>query len=395
MIFRQMFGMTAARGFYALVNAYLFIVLARELGPGVFGFLAAFVAFYAIFFTVLGMNSPTFISREYALKNYANARGSLRMNRYLLGGGLVAALGPVYWLTEGTAMALAVGTAAFAAFMDQLSAARLSVAYARHTVYGPLLSTWVRACSNAALFSVLLFGAGVDPLLCYAVSRSVSEGLGYAITVVSVRLSFSEDPVGVPEVFRRQIPMALTSATAALRTADPLVLTAVAGPAATGVYAAAARLLAPFSLLAAAISPILIPQAARADSARIRKSVDITYGATLGLTGLTLLLLPFNEEIVVLIFGAEYAGGGIVLSWVLLRVGTSTVWPVLAGIFQSRNMDRFVALNSVAMSFLVLCGVGVGAWVGGAAGAAAGYSLVALVGYSALWAGGRRRLNEL
>lgn len=122
--------------------------------------------------------------------------------------------------------------------------------------------------------------------------------------------------------------------------------------------------------------------------------LDVLLVIGLSLSGVTVLLFPFAELLVVTVFGPEFSGGGAVLLWVLLRVGSVAATPLMSTALQAKGLDRMAALNSLATSVVSLAAVALGAILGGASGAAGGYAIVGLTGMIALWMTGRRSLSN-
>jgi O-antigen/teichoic acid export membrane protein len=155
---------------------------------------------------------------------------------------------------------------------------------------------------------------------------------------------------------------------------DAAILRMVAGPVATGVYAAAYRLLGPYFLIGSAFAYVFL---GRADQygrawteqwvrtirrAQLSVGVAMTAGAGIGI-----LLAPW---LITLIFGQGYASGGIVARVILLAVVPySFYWPLVLGLNtadERRELLWVFAIPTVLDSILV----GVLGWEWGPLGAA-------------------------
>jgi O-antigen/teichoic acid export membrane protein len=390
-------AMGFARGLYAVSQAVLLILLARDIGPHGFGVIAAFLAAHTFLFLLAGMNTPTFATRELTLRNTPNAVASIRLNAIVMGLAITIALVSTSLLLGQPLLMLAVAGNAIAVWSERLTENRLAVSYAEKRMRPAVITLVVRSLAPLALY-LGLAEAGLDALLAFALARVVAGIASQALGLLLIRLPHvaDDDLTPVKRLVRVQAPLATSTSMGALRTLDSVLVVAVAGASASGVYSAVSRVVSPFNTLAASVTPVLVPRAAVATAAKVRRMLDVFVIAGLGLSAITLALLPYRESLVTFVFGPQFAGGGVVLVWVLLRVGPVAVTPLISTALQSQGSDRLAALNSVGTSLCALAGVAGGALVGGAAGAAAGFAAVSLIGMVALWLTGRQSLaNKL
>lgn len=382
-----------ARGLYAVSQAVLLILLARDVGPQTFGVMAAFVAAHTFVFLLAGMNTPTFVTRETALGDVSAAVASIRANTRVMAVAIVTALTSSLVLLGAPLLMAAVAGNAIALWSDRMTDNRLAIAYGERRIGTPATTLALRAALPLALY-LALTQWGVAALLSFAVARAVAGLASQGIGVLLIRLPRGTAAMPARDVLIAQVPLATTTAMGAIRTLDSVVVIALAGAATSGVYSAVSRIVSPFNTLAVAAAPVLIPRAAVADSRTVRRMLDGLLVIGLVLSGATILLLPFTELLVVTVFGPEFSGGGAVLLWVLLRVGPVAAAPLMSTALQAKGLDRMAALNSLVTSVLTLAAVAIGAILGGAAGAAGGYAIVGLAGMIALWITGRRSLSH-
>lgn len=382
-----------ARGLYAVSQAVLLILLARDVGPQTFGVMAAFVAAHTFVFLLAGMNTPTFVTRETALGDVSAAVASIRANTRVMAVAIVTALTSSLVLLGTPLLMAAVAGNAIALWSDRMTDNRLAIAYGERRIGTPATTLALRAALPLALY-LALTQWGVAALLSFAVARAVAGLASQGIGVLLIRLPRGTAAMPARDVLIAQVPLATTTAMGAIRTLDSVVVIALAGAATSGVYSAVSRIVSPFNTLAVAAAPVLIPRAAVADSRTVRRMLDGLLVIGLVLSGATILLLPFTELLVVTVFGPEFSGGGAVLLWVLLRVGPVAAAPLMSTALQAKGLDRMAALNSLVTSVLTLAAVAIGAILGGAAGAAGGYAIVGLAGMIALWITGRRSLSH-
>lgn len=383
-------GVAGARAINSLSQAVLLILLAREIGPRDFGIIAAFTAAQVVCIGISSLNSPTFVSREVVLNEWEMARASLRLNRYLTAGTVVA-LGILSAIViRDPWLLVAVIGNSLAVSSEATADARLALSYAQGRMSAPIVSITSRASTSLLLYILLTF-SGVNILLSFGIARIASAIVGNVIAVSMTSLPNGEI-ASLGKVFRVQLPLAAALAMGSLRSLDNILVTLAVGPTASGTYAAVSKVLQPFTIAPMALAPVLIPKAAIAEVRDVRRWLDLMYIIALSLSLGSLISLPISEWLVVAIFGEGFSGGGIVMSAVLLRVGVMCVSPVMGAVLQARRLDADVAKNSTMVAILTLLFVFCGALVDGALGAAIGYSISALVGLTRLWLVGRVRV---
>lgn len=384
--------MGIARGSYAVSQAVLLVLLARDVGPDSFGIVAAYIAAQTFLFLVAGMNTSAYATREIAVGNNIYASASIRLNTRVLLLGLLLNLVGTLPLIREPEMLFAVAGNAIALWAERQADNRLAIAYGRRQVKPPAV-----ALTSESLISIALYltstGFGLDALVAFGIARTVSSLLALAIAVILVRMP----PLGIAppvrNILQAQVPFATSMTMGALRTLDSVIVIAIAGPAASGIYSAVSRVVSPFNTLAAAAAPVLVPRAAHANPAALRRILDRLFVLGVALSCSTFMLWPFVETLVVLVFGPSFAGGGTVLFWMLLRIGPATINPLISTALQAKGFDRLVAWNSVATSLIVLAAVAGGAAIGGAMGAAVGCAIVTLLRTVSIWVIGRRVLR--
>ncbi|PKI90848.1 hypothetical protein CW368_09295 [Actinomycetales bacterium SN12] len=393
MILRQFGGVAFARGLSSLSQAILLVLVARGVGPSQFGVLATFLSLHIVLFSLGSLNATTLISREYATGNHGFVVTALRINAVALSGVfvLVGSLG--LFLIDDPRLLIAVSGNAVAVLLENTAEARLAIAFARKTVSAPTLSVSVRAALTISIYLLLFFGS-VDLLVAYGVARTGGAIVGNLIAVLCVRTELSVRRAPTWSTLAMLVPLATAKAMGSLRNLDNVVVSATSGALAVGLYSAVSKVLAPFSIVPNALNSIVIPRAARADLRRVRRYCDIAFYVGVAISFATLGLTPVNEWIVQTVFGPEYAGGGFVLSLVMLRLGVVSVGPVLGGMLQAKRLDRYVAINSTIVAVATLLAVAVCSFLWGPAGAAGGFAGVSLLGFARIWLEGRRRLER-
>jgi O-antigen/teichoic acid export membrane protein len=203
-------------------------------------------------------------------------------------------------------------------------------------------------------------GSGIREVL---LASCVAWGLA---TVVLLRLHVpvvtNVPPESHIDLARRQVPYLLYGVVnGSYSRIDAAILRVVAGPAATGVYAAAYRLLGPYFLVGSAFAYVFLGRAAHygppwTDSwvrtirrAQLSVGISLTAGALIGI-----LVAPW---LITLIFGSDYATGGMVARVILLAViPYSFYWPLVLGLNiadERRELVWVFAIPTVLDSILV------------------------------------------
>ncbi len=386
-------ALTIARGLYTVSQAVLLVLLARAVGPQQFGIVASFLAAHTVLFWLAGMNTPTFVTREIALGEVGQAHMALRINAIVMAIALCAAVASCLLLAGHTLLLVAVAGNAVAIWSDRVSENRLAVSYGEKRIRTPVSTLVVRASVPVGLYLALV-AIDMNALLAFAIARVAAGLASQALAFLMIRYTPQRSPVPARTLLRLQAPLAASQAAGAIRMLDSVIVIGIAGAAAAGIYAAVSRVVSPFTTLAVSAAPVLVPRAAHAPPDRVRRMLDVLLAAGIVLSAATLAFIPFVEPLVVLIFGAEFAGGGVVLFWVLLRVGPTVSAPLIANALQAKGHDSLVALNSAATSALTLAAVAIGAANNGVVGAAGGFAAVSLLGMIVLWLSGRRALSR-
>lgn len=392
MMLRQFGGVAFARGLSSLSQAILLVLVARGVGPSEFGVLATFLSLHIVLFSLGSMNATTFISREYAIGNLSFVATALRVNTVALSAVFVVVSVLSLFIIDDPRIIIAVSGNAIAVLFENIADARLAIAFARKTVVAPTLSVSVRAALTISIYLLLILNS-IDLLVAYGIARLGGAIVGNLIAVLSVRVHADPTPAPVFTTLKLLVPLATAKAMGSLRNLDNVIVVAVSGAAAAGLYSAVSKVLAPFNIVPNALNSIVIPRVAGADIHRVRRYCDIAFLSGVVISLATLCLIPINEWLVLTIFGKAYSGGGIVLSLVLLRLGIVSVSPVLAGMLQAKRLDRYVAINSTIVAVATLVAVAVGSFFWGPAGAAGGFAGVSLLGFVRIWLEGRRRLE--
>ncbi|TMC54768.1 MAG: lipopolysaccharide biosynthesis protein [Chloroflexi bacterium] len=203
-------------------------------------------------------------------------------------------------------------------------------------------------------------GGGIREVL---LASCVAWGLATTVLLRLQAPAFTDvPPESHIDLARRQVPYLLYGVVnGSYSRIDAAILRIVAGPAATGVYAAAYRLLGPYFLVGSAFAYVFLGRAPHYGPpwtdqwvrtirrAQLSIGASLTAGALIGI-----LLAPL---MITLIFGGDYDMGGVVARVILLAViPYSFYWPLVLGLNMAderRELLWVFALPTLIDSILV------------------------------------------
>ena len=183
------------------------------------------------------------------------------------------------------------------------------------------------------------------------------------------------------ELARRTWPFFIGNLTMQLKSLDTTIVAVAASSYGAGLYAAASKLTTPFLFVPTALTQVVLPRATQMNSHRARSVGRKLYAVCVGLLIAALPLMLLGDEVMVILFGPQYAGAGPILALTLAGMPFFALASALGALLQGRNDEKYVATNGALTSVLLLAGAAAGAAVFGALGAAALVS-AALVGKS-------------
>lgn len=391
---RQFGGIALARGLNSAAQALLLIFMARALGARDFGVFASIASVQAFLLTVGGLNIPTYISREFSLRNYSKTISALHLNSISLAVfSLIALIVSVRVSNSITILAIASGNLA-SLFLEGQNECRFSLSFAQKSIARPFQILTVRAVATVTIYG-LFWVANQSPALCYMGGRAGASILTATMTVITIPLPKREELTRVPiaRTLRELLPMSWTLAMNSARTLDNAIVALVAGPTASGIYAAASKLTMPFAIASSALCSIIMPRIAVGSRAYARRAMDALALISLVISVSMLALIPFADSIMTLLFGPDFVNGGAVLSWVLLRVGPVIAIPAMSSVLQARNLDRLAALIASLISVLTFAFLFALGSTLGEVGAASGYFAASALGVGVLWITGSSKID--
>lgn len=386
---KQFAALAAARLIAAGLSALALVFVARFSEVQSFGTLVTFQAFQATLLAVFSLGITPFILREYSRGNMANVCAALRLNITSSAiAGSLAAIVPLIFLRDPL-FVCSVISLAIAIALDKNIESQLGISIARGSKVIPSLSVLIRAL--VSFLSFLLFSfLGVDPILSFCVGRLLGSICGLIQVLMTTRRPYSADQVGQFQVIGVLWPLAMSNSIASLRSLDTVIVSGVSGLSTAGLYSAASKSLAPVTIVAGALSSVLMPRSTIMSSANARALI---WRISKWALGLTLLLVPmtfFSSPALEFVFGADYTNAAGAFSWILVSLPAASVAPMIATILQAQGLDRYVVVNSAVFTPLALMAAGAGAIAFGATGAGASFAVLTWLRSVGLLAGTRR-----
>lgn len=386
---RQFVWVAGGRIAAAVIQALMLLLLARSVAPADFGIFSAIFGLGVVAQNVFDLGLGTFVIRERARDSESpllvralqmNSGASLLMGLVGTTALLVTSLGDATFLTY---IPLIVAMA-----VERNADVRLGLALADGKARINVTNLVTRRTFALVLFVPLTYLAHLDPIIAFGLA-SVAAATASALSAhLYIRGTDIErgTRTSVRTTLAAATPFWINSVATQARNLDALLVTVLAGPVVSGLYATASRLTGPLRILPTSLSAVLLPQATRlaSDSAERRRwlrGVLKVTGVMLVFYGMLALVIP---PLVPLVLGAEYAPSGTAVRIVLAGLVFAAAASLLSTTLQGWGDAAYVGKVAAVTTAVCLAAVGLGALELGASGAAIGLSLSFLVQAAAL-----------
>ena len=379
MIGRNVSALVGAQIATKAINLLVSVALVRWLGVDELGRYAYVLAFCFPFGALADFGLATLAIRD-ACRAPDQAPGVIaaarRAGLTLATASAAAMVGLALLVGHDTALVAAIGLGGLASIVSALTMPSLVLLTAReHMDRLSLHRVAAAALSSAVTVAVLMVRGGVVALLAGALAASVVMWLLARVLAGDPGAASAMAPGAMRVLLRRALPFGLLTLGFALYyRIDMVMLEWLAAPGELGQYAAAYRFLDAVIALAAALGGPLFPRLsslALAAPGEARRLLEVGWRPLLALgLPLTAGTVVLADDLVALLFGADFAGaapllrllilGTLPLFWVSVAnhalIAADRVWP-LVGVY------ALSALLNVVANLLLIPG-----W--GAAGAA-------------------------
>ena len=371
---RQFVAILASRGLGSALQAVALVLLARSVPAAEFGVVNVVIGVVGLLLVATGFGMSVYVPRARALGQDDDVAAGLRLNAVANLATAVVLLAALAAWASSTQVPLGVLLIGASLALERNVDTVLGVPVADGDALAPAVSMVLRRTITLAVL-VPGLALGLDPVWSYT-GGLLAGALAAQLHVRRVvrRLPGRASAVGTSTLLRRSWPYLVSNLTGQVRTLDTTLVAIALTPAAAGLYAAAAKLVQPLLLVPQTIAAVITPHATRLDPAAARRlglRLVLAFAACLVL-GIPIMV--WAEEIVVLVMGEQYAGGGPVLAWCLAGLPFIAMSASLGALLQGQGRARMVAVNGLVFAVVLVVVVLGGALIGGVVGAAGGLS---------------------
>lgn len=359
----------------AIVQAVALILLAREVVPAELGVITIAIAIISAAGNIIDLGLEKSASRALARGDIKQVPPHIRYHTLvLLGLALIVTIGVT------VAINLAPESVGFGFYLlgawiwlERRSSLRISLTVADQRA---LRASFAMATSK--LLALLIFFIALE---VFEVKVSV---LYFSFLILAAVISIALSPrlpresnlhisfKNFEKITKLARPFWMASLSGQARTMDTVLLGALAGPAAVGLYAFPARAVGPMRLFATSLGTIAMPSAARRDWEQVSALERAMWVLAGGFAVATVVSWAVGEEIITFILGDGYAGSAAILSILMLGVAANIPGATWSAILQGSGQEKLIANIGLALVPLYyVCVVG-GILLFGAAGAAWG-----------------------
>lgn len=372
----QFFALLGARIVSGGLQAISFVLLARWAGVQDFGLIAIITGVGAIVFAVADWGLSSYIPRVRAKGLDGEVVTGLRLNFFgnIVGGILFAIVLAISAGINGLSPWLCLIPLGLA--MDQFTEAGLTVSVADKSKLVAVVSVLVRR-SLALVLLCSLYAAGTSVVAAYCIGllTAAAAGLLHISTDLHRRMKDVADRSDPKALYRALAPYFVANISSQVRTFDVAIVGAVVSVGSAGLYSAAFRLVNPLMVVSSSVVAVVLPHAARLQLPSARQLGRRLTAVTL-LSGVPLAAtIPFSGDIVVFLFGNEFAGAAPAFAWALVAIPFISLAAPMGGVLQSQGYASFVAINGTVFAAANLLAVLLGSILWGPVGAAGGVAL--------------------
>ncbi|MEW1874064.1 oligosaccharide flippase family protein [Pseudarthrobacter phenanthrenivorans] len=364
--------MLLARGFSTILQAFNLAVIARSVGLADFGLLGVMTSSAVLVSTMFDLGMAPLIAKSAAVSNFVTTARALRVNHLTsmmlvvistTAFGIACLLG--YLPVWPAFLALAIG-------LEKKIETGLSFFIARGNRIVPNLSLLVRRAVPLSA-TLLAVSFAVDPLAPYALAYVLAccGDLWFQSILLTKSLGIrrSSDSEFF-SVVKQAWPFFIGNLTAHVRFLDISIIAAMASVQGAAMYSAASKITNPLQLIPNTLTALILPHSSRLklhDSKRLANRVTVAF---LSLLVLVTPLAFYAERIVVLVFGTTFSEAAPVLAISLISLPLVTLSSPLGSVLQSQGYEKYVALNGLVFSVLLLASLLISSHLWGVVGAA-------------------------
>lgn len=370
---RNFLILLGARGFASVAGALAFILVGRASGVVEIGLLGAITSILNFAFVVADLGLATYVSKQRAVGNHSALVAALRLNLIsssLSGAIFLVALIAISFFLPVIPWILALLAPALA--LEKNTDTALGVAIADGSMRVVVLVNLARRITHLALVIAML-ACHVEALAAYSIAAVISAIVGQLIVRVWLNrrdAKVSTTTQSLRKTLRDSSSFLISNVTANARQLDIFLVSTFAGAGASGLYAAASRIVQPFYMIPSSLASLIVPHSARLDGAGAKR---VAWMVTAAFAGVSILLSPllfFSADVAVLLLGEAFRDAGITLSVLIVTMPVVALGSPLGSVLQSQGHQRYVAINGALFAILTILSISLAAFYYDAVGAA-------------------------
>ncbi|WP_353712935.1 polysaccharide biosynthesis C-terminal domain-containing protein [Arthrobacter sp. K5] len=389
---RQFLAMMFARGFSSALQAANLILLARSTGLADFGLLSIITSMAILVSTLFDFGMNTLIVKASALGRVQQVVAGLRFN----------ALSARVLAISSTAIFVVGALLGFLPAWASILVLGLSIEKKIETSLSVYVADGNRVVPNASILlrrvvplvaTAAAVVLGVDPLVPFSVAYVLvcamnSLHLDWRLAQRFGVRKRKQDRFR--EVAGSAWPYFVGNLSAHSRFLDTSLVAVFVSVGGAALYSAATKVVNPLQLIPQALTTVLMPHSARLEAPSAARLIDRLCLLFLSLLIVLLPISLFSVQIIVFIFGPSFEPSAPVLAIALCGLPFVTLSSPLGSVLQSQGFERYVALNGVIFSVVLLLMLVICCSFWGIIGAAAGMAVTFCLKCVSLYAYSRR-----
>lgn len=364
-----------------LIRAMTLALLARLSAPAEFAVYASMFGLLAVGKAISDLGLTKFVMRNRALavSNQVNTGNHLYPHALKLNGHSSLLLGMVGFVSILSTWAMGIAAAA------QLLPMAASTSFEKnadtwrsiHVADGKTSIRALDLLTRRTVCLLLFVSFALTGALPPIASLTMAETIAAFASLVAVRRHFRAkinlpSRLNVRPVLASARPFWINTLAMSSRNLDVAVVSVIAPLTQSGYFAAAARLVGPLQTLPYSLATVALPHVARTGASRGSRAVRLPFYATIASVPVCILLSALASPLVPFVLGDAYSAGILCIQIIILGTPLTVYFNLTISILQGQGYAKEVSRASVVFAGLLLPAVAVGAYLGGATGAAVG-----------------------
>ncbi|NKR74012.1 hypothetical protein GS492_15330 [Rhodococcus hoagii] len=374
---REVVWLLISRALASLAQAVSLVLLARWSTVPEFGIVGAMLGLGMLVIALADMGVGTYVLRAGAVPSIrGTVPVALRVNSISSLAILFATTSIFVLVGQIDPVFYALVPLAFWVVTEKNADIWLNVAISERKSALAAVAILVRRCAALALFGVFVV-VGISPVLAFTSSLGVGGVIGLVVSRRIIDLqqfaaNSATADISAVSVIRSSFPYWIANLTSQVRNLDVSIVSIVSSPAAGGLYAAALRLTNPLLLVTGSLTSVLLPEASRRDRAGVLAINRKLIGVVLACAPVLFLIGWPLSYVGIWVLGDSYTDARLGLHVMFVSMFFVGICPIVSSLLQAVGREKFVARNGMAFTPVVVAAIALGAYLGGAVGAAVG-----------------------